>query len=92
MLVEEPRLRWVRTQLLGRAPGFSPGPPVVGPYRPVTLVTGPRAGARLRAWLEGTTGVVEVDGGGASSSPTSSCGGRTPTAPRGSTTCASTAR
>jgi beta-mannosidase len=62
MLVEEARLRWVRTQLLGRAPGFSPGPPVVGPYRPVTLVTGPRADTRLRAWLEGTTGVVEVDG------------------------------
>ena len=62
MLVEEARLRWVRTQLLGRAPGFSPGPPVVGPYRPVTLVTGPRVGTRLTAWVEGTTGVVEVDG------------------------------
>jgi beta-mannosidase len=62
MLVEEARLRWVRTQLLGRAPGFSPGPPVVGPYRPVTLVTGARPRPRLRAWLEGTTGVVEVDG------------------------------
>jgi beta-mannosidase len=62
MLVEDARLRWVRTQLLGRAPGFSPGPPVVGPYRPVTLVTGPRVGSRLKAWLEGTTGVVEVDG------------------------------
>ena len=62
-------LRWVRTQLLGRAPGFSPGPPVVGPYRPVTLVTGPRVGARLRAWLEGTTGVVEVDGRGTARVP-----------------------
>jgi beta-mannosidase len=63
MLVQEARLRWVRTQLLGRAPGFSPGPPVVGPYLPVTLVTGPRVGSRLKAWLEGSTGVVEVDGG-----------------------------
>jgi beta-mannosidase len=62
MLVEEARLRWVRTQLLGRAPGFSPGPPVVGPYRPVVLVTGERPRPVLRAWLEGTTGVVEVDG------------------------------
>jgi beta-mannosidase len=61
MLVEDARLRWVRTQLLGRAPGFSPGPPVVGPHRPVTLVTGPPA-PRLRSWLEGTTGVVEVGG------------------------------
>ncbi len=62
MLVEDPRLRWVRTQLLGRAPGFSPGPPLVGPHRPVTLVTGPDVNPRLRAWLEGTTGVVDVGG------------------------------
>ena len=39
MVVEEPRLRWVRTQVLGRAPGFAPGPPVVGPYRPMVLAT-----------------------------------------------------
>ncbi len=51
----------MRTQVLGRAPGFAPGPPVVGPYRPVVLRTG-APGVRLRAWLEGTTGVVEVDG------------------------------
>jgi beta-mannosidase len=61
-LVEDARLRWVRTQLLGRAPGFSPAPPVVGPYRPVTLVTGPRVETNLSARLEGTTGVVEVRG------------------------------
>jgi beta-mannosidase len=61
-LVEDARLRWVRTQLLGRAPGFSPGPPVVGPYRPVVLVTGERPRPVLRTWLEGSTGVVEVDG------------------------------
>jgi beta-mannosidase len=61
MLVEDARLRWVRTQVIGRAPGFSPGPPVVGPYRPVTLVTGPRR-TSLKAWLEGSTGVVQVDG------------------------------
>jgi beta-mannosidase len=40
-LVDEPRLRWVRTQVLGRAPGFAPGPPVVGPYRPMVLATEP---------------------------------------------------
>jgi beta-mannosidase len=62
MLVEEARLRWVRTQLLGRAPGFSPGPPVVGPHRPVVLDTGARPRPVLCAWLEGTTGVVSVDG------------------------------
>ena len=59
MLVDDARLRWVRTQVLGRAPGFSPGPPVVGPHLPVTF--GPRRPV-VRAWLEGTTGVVEVDG------------------------------
>jgi beta-mannosidase len=59
MLVEEARLRWVRTQVLGRAPGFSPGPPVVGPFLPVTV--GPNR-PRLRTWLEGTTGVVELNG------------------------------
>jgi beta-mannosidase len=62
MLVEDARLRWARTQLLGRAPGFSPGPPVVGPYRPVVLVTGERPRPVLRARLEGSTGVVEVGG------------------------------
>src|SRR5262249_4471017 len=36
-LVEDGNLRWYRTSLLGRAPGFSPGPPIVGPWRPVTL-------------------------------------------------------
>jgi beta-mannosidase len=63
MLVDDARLRWARTQLLGRAPGFSPGPPVVGPYRPVTLVTGVLPPRILTARLEGTTGVVELDGG-----------------------------
>jgi beta-mannosidase len=36
-LVTDGNLRWFRTSLLGRAPGFSPGPPVVGPWRPITL-------------------------------------------------------
>lgn len=31
-------LRWWRTMLLGRAPGFADGPPAVGPWRPVRLV------------------------------------------------------
>jgi beta-mannosidase len=36
-LVADGNLRWFRTSLLGRTPGFSPGPTVVGPWRPVTL-------------------------------------------------------
>jgi len=51
MVVDEPRLRWARTQVLGRAPGFAPGPPVVGPYRPLVLATGP---APARPGRDGT--------------------------------------
>ena len=36
-LVGEGGLRFFRTMLLGRAPGFAPGPAVVGPWRPVAL-------------------------------------------------------
>jgi len=40
-LVDQQQLRWLRTSLLGRTPGFSPRTPVVGPYRPVrVLATG----------------------------------------------------
>ena len=30
-------LRFFRTMLIGRAPGFAPGPAVVGPWRPVAV-------------------------------------------------------
>jgi beta-mannosidase len=36
-LVAEGNLRFFRTMLLGRAPGFAPGPPAVGPWREVVL-------------------------------------------------------
>lgn len=36
-LVSHGNLRFHRTMLLGRAPGFAAGPPVVGPWRPVAL-------------------------------------------------------
>ena len=36
-LVADNNLRWFRTMLLGRIPGFSPGPAAVGPWRPVWL-------------------------------------------------------
>lgn len=37
-VVAEQQLRWFRTTLLGRAPGFAPHPEPVGPWRPVELV------------------------------------------------------
>ena len=36
-LVPERNLRFFRTMLLGRAPGFAPGPAAVGPWRAVRL-------------------------------------------------------
>ena len=36
-LVAEGNLRFFRTMLLGRCPGFASGPPAVGPWRPVSL-------------------------------------------------------
>ena len=64
MLVDEPRLRWVRTQVLGRAPGFAPGPPVVGPYRPMVLATEPAVAVDERSgtWWPHTHGTPSPRG------------------------------
>jgi beta-mannosidase len=57
-------LRFHRTMLLGRMPGVAPWPAAVGPWRPVCLRRGRGCTARdisLRARLEGTTGILDVD-------------------------------
>ncbi|MEI7760730.1 MAG: glycoside hydrolase family 2 protein [Thermoleophilia bacterium] len=36
-IVTQSGLRWFRTTVAGRAPGFAPGPAVVGPWRSVTI-------------------------------------------------------
>ena len=62
-LVANGNLRFYRTMLLGRAPGFAPGPPVVGPWGPIRLSCrgGPALeDLTLRAGLRGDDGVVQV--------------------------------
>jgi beta-mannosidase len=57
------RLRFFRTMLLGRAPGFAPGPAAVGPWRPVWLQRQRRLrveALRLRPRLDGDEGVLAV--------------------------------
>ena len=56
----ENSLRWFRTSLLGRAPGFAPGPPVVGPWRPVWCLEQPTPTVSLRPVLDGDDGILEI--------------------------------
>ena len=56
----ETGLRWFRTSLLGRAPGFSPGPPVVGPWRPVWSLERPSPAFALRPRIDGDDGMLDV--------------------------------
>ncbi len=63
-LVERQQLRWFRTTLLGRIPGWTPPVVPVGPYRAVRLERwrGPRVtAARVRSELAGTTGRVSIE-------------------------------
>ena len=64
-VVAEGNLRFHRTAVAGRAPGFAPGPEIVGPWRPVWLEMRRGAaveGLRVRARLVDGEGVVTVDG------------------------------
>ncbi|MEA2291676.1 MAG: beta-mannosidase, partial [Solirubrobacteraceae bacterium] len=61
--VAHPNLRFFRTSLLGRAPGFAPGPAPVGPWRPVRLERRRRAGPEAVALLpslDGDDGVLAI--------------------------------
>lgn len=62
-LAYDGNLRWFRTMLLGRAPGFAPGPALVGPWRPVTLEPR-RPHYEIRTRVEGVDGVLSVVGDG----------------------------
>jgi beta-mannosidase len=61
--VADNRLRFWRTMLLGRCPGFAPGPAAVGPWRPVWIERRRRlevTALALRARVEGEDGVLAV--------------------------------
>ena len=62
-LVSDGSLRWFRTMILGRAPGFAPGPAAVGPWRPVWLERRRHLVVEelaLRPRLDGNSGVLAV--------------------------------
>jgi beta-mannosidase len=62
--VADNRLRFFRTMLLGRCPGFAPGPAAVGPWRPVWLERRRVLAVEeisLRPRLEGGDGVLAVN-------------------------------
>ncbi len=63
-IVEQQQLRWVRTSLIGRTPGFCPRIVPVGPYREARLESRPDLhlnAASLRTRIEDEKGLVELD-------------------------------
>lgn len=54
-------LRWFRTAIVGRAPGFAPGPPIEGAWRPAWLLRGTPVVRAVRPRLDGDEGVIAVD-------------------------------
>ena len=64
-MVENQQLRWWRTTLLGRTPGWSPPASVVGPWRPVWLARADGcliSDAVVDVALEGSVGLLSVAG------------------------------
>lgn len=64
-MIENQQLRWFRTSLLGRTPGWSPPAAAVGPWRDVWIETRTVIDAsrlRLQAWVDGTMGMVRISG------------------------------
>ncbi|MEP7154364.1 MAG: glycoside hydrolase family 2 protein [Betaproteobacteria bacterium] len=62
-LVDQQNLRWFRTTLLGRIPGWTPPITPVGPWRPITLVCVQHVDVKAFQFVtkcEGTRGTVEI--------------------------------
>jgi beta-mannosidase len=62
-MLERQQLRWHRTTLLGRTPGWSPPAPPVGPWRPVWLEGRSHLAVeelQLRTGVEGHTGWLQL--------------------------------
>src|SRR3954451_10890611 len=63
-MIENQQLRWFRTSVLGRTPGWSPSAAAVGPWRPVRLEYRHDAAIstlRARASGEGANGTLHLD-------------------------------
>ncbi len=62
-MLEQQQLRWIRSTLLGRTPGWSPPAAAVGPWREIRIerAIGVRlATKKLRATLDAADGVLDV--------------------------------
>jgi beta-mannosidase len=62
-LVADPALRFVRTSFIGRMPGWSHGTPIIGPWRPVTLLADTSEPGRTAPAAERRVTVRTDDGG-----------------------------
>jgi beta-mannosidase len=63
-MINDPRLRLVRTTLIGHMPGWCPKIDVVGPWRPIRLLRETADGSivetEMHADLDGKTGILDV--------------------------------
>lgn len=63
-MVEQQNLRWFRTALIGRIPGWAVVPPIVGPWRPVRLLDAGTVVPTTVSLQATCTGDGDHDGGG----------------------------